>query len=152
MVQEFYVYSLAVTAPWNPCNRAVRWRWGDEGDGRAGGQAAGQAACGQGSVEGAPRPKNHLKTYVFVRFLKHRCDSHTVLKLKIRNLNTCLKFEPKRRRPARPARRGKVVYGLLLGTYIPSRRSQDYGSSNKLPQIMLTHVVAELDKSNTGHA
>ena len=34
-----------------------------------------------------------------------------------------------------------VVYGLLLGTYIPSRRSQDYGSSNKLPQIMPTQPL-----------
>ena len=60
------------------------------------------AASGQGSVEGAPGPKNHPKPYVFVRFLKHPCDSHTVLKLKIRNFERGLKFEPKRRRPVGP--------------------------------------------------
>ena len=51
--REFDVYSLAVGVPWNPCKRAVGWRSGDEGDGRAGGRAAGQAENGQGSIEGA---------------------------------------------------------------------------------------------------
>ena len=62
--REFDVYSLAVGVPWNPCKRAVGWRSGDEGDGRAGGRAAGQAASGQGS----PWSKKASKTIGFYMF------------------------------------------------------------------------------------
>ena len=62
--REFDVYSLAVGVPWNPCKRAVGWRSGDEGDGRAGGRAAGEAASGQGS----PWSKKASKTIGFYRF------------------------------------------------------------------------------------
>ena len=88
--------------------------------------------------------QNNQKPLVFVCFLKHPCDSHTVLKLEIRNFDRGLKFEPKRRRPARPAQPGKVVYGLLSGTYIPPRRSQDFGSSNKLPQTICVRFVKDM--------
>ena len=60
--REFDVYSLAVGVPWNLCNRAVGWRSGrsaDEGDGRSGSRAAGQAASG-GKWGGKRRGNNKL--------------------------------------------------------------------------------------------
>ena len=89
--REFDVYSLAVSVPWNLCNRAVGWRSGDEGDGRAGDRAAGQAATGQESLWSKKLQKPLLST----RFLRHPCDSYSVLKIKIRNFERGFKFEPK---------------------------------------------------------
>ena len=43
----------------------------------------------------APDQKKLQKPVFFIRFLRHPCDSHAVLKLKIRNFERGLKFEPK---------------------------------------------------------
>ena len=75
--REFDVYSLAVGVPWNPCNRAVRWRSGErEMVGQAvwlpGRQPA--AASGQGSVKDA---KSLKKNKVFSNiFIKDCCCLH----------------------------------------------------------------------------
>ena len=46
--------------------------------------------------------KTKTKIIVFCTFLKHPCDSHTVLKLNNHNFDRGFKFEQKRRRPVRP--------------------------------------------------
>ena len=72
--REFGVYSWALGVPWNPCNRAAGQAPDDEGDGRVGGGAEGQArpaaADGQGSVERAKSLKNQ---YVLEHFISKCC-------------------------------------------------------------------------------
>ena len=84
----------------------IAWLWafpgiparGQSGGARAMREMVGRAVgpLGRQQVDReAPGQKKLQKTLFFTRFLRHPCDSHTVLKLKIRNFDRGLKFEPK---------------------------------------------------------
>ena len=73
--REFGVYSWALGVPWNPCNRAAEQAPDDEGDGRVGGGAAGQAPSG-GRWTGQPRESKKLENqYVLEHFTSKCCFS-----------------------------------------------------------------------------
>ena len=75
-------------------------------------------------------------------FLNNKpCNSHTGLKPKKHNFEKGSQIQVKTTvaldaQPC-PYLPSKVVKGLLLGTFIPPHRSQDYGSSKQLPQTNL---------------